>query len=122
MARILISCFGSLGDLHPYLAFGVELRRRGHQVTVATSAVYRPRVEAEGMDFHPVRPDITLHDKEMLGHVFDRRRGSERVVRFMCEAARDSYTDSLPAVEQAGLPDAGVRPGPASDLGLLERR
>ena len=34
LARILICCFGSLGDLHPYLAFGVELRERGHQVII----------------------------------------------------------------------------------------
>ena len=43
--RIVLTTFGSLGDLHPYLALGCGLAQRGHTVTVATSAGYRENVE-----------------------------------------------------------------------------
>ena len=56
-AHVVLTTFGSLGDLHPYLALGVELRRRGHRVTIATHGLYRGRAEAEGLGFAAIRPD-----------------------------------------------------------------
>ena len=44
MARILITTFGSLGDLYPYLALGRELKQRGHGTLIATSAIHRANV------------------------------------------------------------------------------
>jgi rhamnosyltransferase subunit B len=41
--RILLATIGSLGDLHPVLGIGAELRGRGHAVIVATSESYRAR-------------------------------------------------------------------------------
>jgi UDP:flavonoid glycosyltransferase YjiC (YdhE family) len=54
----LLTTLGSLGDLHPYIAVGIGLRKRGHTVTIATSEVYRAKVEGEGLQFHPLRPDL----------------------------------------------------------------
>lgn len=56
--HVVFATFGSLGDVHPFLAIGRELRRRGHRVTIATSAYHRAKVEREGCGFRPVRPDI----------------------------------------------------------------
>ena len=103
MARILFTTFGSYGDLHPYMALGIELRNRGHRVTIATSATYGPKVASEGLGFHPVRPDVSLDDRERLAYVFDARRGSERVVRLWCSVVRETYDDTLPAAGQADL-------------------
>ena len=58
MARVLLTTFGSLGDLHPYLAIALGLRARGHHPIIPTSPSYRQAVEALGLDFSPVRPDI----------------------------------------------------------------
>jgi rhamnosyltransferase subunit B len=103
VARILFTTFGSYGDVHPYIAVGLELHARGHHVVIATSPVYQAKVESEGLCFYPVRPDVTLNDPEKLGYVFDRRRGSERVLRYMAEIARESYEDTLPAAREADL-------------------
>lgn len=101
--RILLTTFGSYGDLFPYLALGSELRRRGHEVTVATSAVYQSKVEAVGLGFQSVRPDASLEDREMLAYVMDARRGSERVVRYLASVVRESYADTLEAASWADL-------------------
>lgn len=42
--RIVLTAYGSLGDLHPYLAIALGLRACGYDPVVATSAVYRERV------------------------------------------------------------------------------
>jgi len=56
--RILLSTFGSFGDIHPYLAIALELKARGHHPVVATSEVYREKLELREIAFHPVRPDM----------------------------------------------------------------
>ena len=37
MSKIVITTFGSLGDLHPYIAIALGLRERGHEVVIGTS-------------------------------------------------------------------------------------
>jgi rhamnosyltransferase subunit B len=53
MSRIILTTFGSLGDLHPYLAVGLGLRDRGHDVSIATMTYYQPNVESLGLEFQP---------------------------------------------------------------------
>ena len=81
--RIVLSTFGSLGDLYPYLAIALVLKERGHLPIIATSAAYRQTVEGFGLEFHPVRPDIP-EPSEMPGkmrRVMDQRRGTEVVLQ-----------------------------------------
>jgi UDP:flavonoid glycosyltransferase YjiC (YdhE family) len=104
VARILITTFGSYGDLFPYLAIGSELVRLGHEVTLGTSPRYREKVEAEGLRFAPIRPDVDLSDREFLKYVFDMRRGTERIIRAMAERTEEMYEDTV---------------GPASDADLI---
>ena len=103
MARILFTTFGSYGDVHPYMAVGIELRSRGHAVTIATSASYAAKIASEGLAFHPARPDLSLDNSAMVAYVMDTRRGSERVLRYMAAVVRESYDDTLPAARRADL-------------------
>jgi UDP:flavonoid glycosyltransferase YjiC (YdhE family) len=95
--RVLLTTFGSYGDLYPYIAIGIELQKMGCEARIATSAGYRSKVEAEGLGFAPVRPDISLADREMLRYLFDQRRGTERVLRAIADVVRESYEDTLTA-------------------------
>ena len=54
--RIVLTTFGSLGDLHPYMAIALELKQRDHNVAIATSEIYRDRVEAENLEFTLLDP------------------------------------------------------------------
>src|SRR5262245_16732657 len=44
--RIVLTTLGSLGDLHPFVALALGFQARGHEAVIATSATYRPKVEA----------------------------------------------------------------------------
>ena len=54
--KIILTTFGSFGDLHPYIAIGLGLRARGHEVALATSPFYREKVETEELGFSPNAP------------------------------------------------------------------
>ena len=52
MARIVLTSWGSHGDVFPYLGLALELKRRGHDPVFATSAHYGPLIEEVGIPFH----------------------------------------------------------------------
>lgn len=106
MARIVLTTFGSLGDLHPYLAVALELRRRGHRAVVATHDAYRERAEAEGPEFVPIRPSYDqFGDVDVImRQAMDARRGSEVVLnRLVLPFLRQSRDDLLVAARGADL-------------------
>src|SRR5436305_1354870 len=81
--RIVLTTFGSFGDLHPTLALALGLQARGHRAVIATSGIYREKIEAEGIAFHPVRPDLPAPEAatELLRQVIDARKGPEYLLR-----------------------------------------
>jgi len=81
--RIVFATLGSSGDLNPYLALGAELIRRGHRADIATSPVYRPRIEAAGLGFHALGPDFDalVSAPGLVDRVLDQRKGSEALIR-----------------------------------------
>lgn len=104
--RIVLTTFGSLGDLYPYLAVTRELQARGHQMVVATTRRFQEHVEAAGVGFHAVRPDgpDINSDREVMRRVMDPRRGGEYVIReVLMPALRESYADILTAARGADL-------------------
>ena len=56
--RILLTPFGSRGDVEPMLALGEGLVCRGHRVTVATDPVFAQPAADAGLDFVDVGGDI----------------------------------------------------------------
>ena len=52
MARIVLTTFGSTGDLNPFIALGLALRSQGYEVLFAVEANFEQRVAALGF---PVR-------------------------------------------------------------------
>lgn len=105
MSKILVVTHGSLGDLYPYVALALGLKRRGHDVMVGTCSCYRERIEAWGLRFRPIRPDVAwLDDAERMQFYSHPRLGLMRVGRdvFMAEL-KESYEDTLAAAEGMDL-------------------
>jgi UDP:flavonoid glycosyltransferase YjiC (YdhE family) len=63
--RIILATFGSLGDLHPFIALGLALRARGVTVVVAAAAEYQGKIERAGLAFRPVRPSFKDLEREL---------------------------------------------------------
>ncbi len=105
MSRIVITTLGSLGDLHPFIALGLELRDRAHEIIFVTVKDYQSRIEAIKFEFRSLRPDyVHMDDQAMLEMMMDLKRGPERVIRdYIFVNIRDTYTDLLNVVEDADL-------------------
>lgn len=106
--RIVLSTFGSFGDIHPYIAVALELRARGHSPVMATAEVYREKMDALGLEFRPVRPDLpSLDDTEELiklsAELIDPKGGTEKVMELFTRNPREVYEDVNAAVEDADL-------------------
>ena len=106
--RILIATIGSLGDLHPCLALGSELARRGHQVTVAASIFYQTTIEARGLCFHALPPNWDPTSRELIAQCEDLKSGVEVLFRrLILPALRGTYDSLLTAARHADLMLAG---------------
>jgi rhamnosyltransferase subunit B len=107
MARVVFTTWGSLGDLHPFLAIAIGLKRRGHAAVVATLPSWRANVERAGIEFRPIRPDVAPDapgTREIVRQIMDPRGGPEYLfTRILSPMIRETYEDTLTAVEGADL-------------------
>jgi rhamnosyltransferase subunit B len=103
--RVVLTAFGSFGDLHPYIAIALGLQERGHEAIVATSECYRQKIGALGLGFRAVRPDSDwVSDPDVMRRYMDFRNGLVRVVREKLLAVlRESYEDTAAAAVGADL-------------------
>jgi UDP:flavonoid glycosyltransferase YjiC (YdhE family) len=106
--RIVIASFGSLGDLHPFLALAVELRDRGHSVTIATAPHYADRIAGLGFTFVPFGLKVSPEDPALIQRLFQTARGPEYLFRtlFLPHLA-EMYTELDRICEGADLLVAG---------------
>jgi len=52
--RVLLTTWGSLGDLHPFLRLGEELVAQGNSVTLAAHPMWAEKCAEAGLDFLPM--------------------------------------------------------------------
>ncbi|MEN3354324.1 MAG: rhamnosyltransferase subunit [Betaproteobacteria bacterium] len=96
MKRIVFATFGSLGDLHPYIALSLQLKRRGHRPLIVTSDVHREVVESAGVEFATMRPNAEhMGDTaELARRLFHPTKGPEHLVReLVMPHVRGAYED-----------------------------
>ena len=106
--RVVITTVGSLGDLHPCLALALELGRRGHRVTIASTEYYRDKVEELGLGFHSTRPNWNPTDRELIRQCEDLKSGPEILYRkLILPELRGTYDDLLSVAASADLMIAG---------------
>ena len=104
--RIVLNTFGSFGDVHPYMALALELKKRRHDPLVATAEFYRAKIESAGIAFAPVAPNIgeLLSRPEMLEKLWHPRTGPDFLVRqYLLPALDQSFEDLIAACRGADL-------------------
>jgi UDP:flavonoid glycosyltransferase YjiC (YdhE family) len=106
--RIVMTTMGSLGDLNPYIALALEMKKRFIEPVIATSDAYRERVQSLNIEFHPIRPAMAKPDTpeyfERVNGVMDPNHGAEYLFkRLLVPAVRDTYQDLSAAIKGADL-------------------
>lgn len=87
----LCSTFGSSGDVFPLVGLGVELRRRGHQVTLATNGHFESLARRHGLDFEPLGDEAQY--QACIGHpdLWEPRRAFAHIFNTLKPALRRQY-------------------------------
>jgi rhamnosyltransferase subunit B len=102
MSHVLLTTIGSLGDLHPLIGIGLELRQRGHDVRFCTSEGYRAKLQSLGFGFDPLRPNAAPEAEGVaaqIREIFDPKKGAERLLRgWILPELRNTYADLRRAV------------------------
>jgi len=104
--RIVLATFGSLGDVHPYLALARELQKRGHNPVFATAEGYRSLIENAGLEFAAVRPDLPAPEKmrEVFAQVMHPRGGTKFLFQqLVLPELKGSYDDLTHVARDADL-------------------
>ena len=94
--NVLISNFGSFGDIIPFLDIGRALRERGHAVTFATTTDFRAPVEESGLAFRAIAPARRMAELHADPDLWDPKRG----LKLMFDLAVELSEPSLRIVEE----------------------
>ena len=108
--KIVLATFGSLGDVHPFIALGLRLRAMGYEPVVAAPARHGPKVMAEGLGFCPMRPDAADLDRVLQ---LDGHKHEFLIRRVVLSALREGYDDLRRAMRGAAAAGAKGSPKPA---------
>jgi len=104
MARVVITAWGSYGDLFPSIGVGRALADRGHDVRLAVPAYYAPLVRHERLEHHAVGPDIDPADRDIVARVMDPLRGPEVLIReWLMPKTEETFEQLLRAAHGADL-------------------
>lgn len=102
--RVVITAWGSFGDIYPYVGLGLALAGRGHRVLLAVPRYYQELVEREGLECHPVGPEIDPNDRATIARVMDPIKGSEVILReLLMPVIRPTYANLEEAARGADL-------------------
>ncbi len=105
--KIIISTFGSFGDVHPYMSLAMELQSRGHEPVLATMDYYREMILDAGLNFSPVRPNIQQpkeQEQELIEKIMDPKKGPKFLTEeVIFPRVRESYADLMEVVKGADL-------------------
>lgn len=105
MSRIVITSWGSYGDVNPYLALGAALRARAHHVVLCMPQYYESVIRAAGLDFQAGAPDADPDlDRDLVRRVTHPRHGAEVIFRdVLAPFLADSHAALTRAVHGADL-------------------
>lgn len=92
--HILIVTVGSHGDIHPFLAIGAELVKRGHRVTMVTNSYYAGQVEEAGCALVPLGERFDLSELAKNPQMMAKWTGSVNIFK-------ELIIPNAPAIVQA---------------------
>ena len=104
--RILVTTFGTRGDVQPYAALAGALKSRGHDVTLAVPEGFRDLVEVVGVRLHPAGSRMLTMLQEVMPELSG-ARDALRTLGVMKEAMREHIDEQWAAAQAAG-PDLVV--------------
>ncbi|MBN1629480.1 MAG: glycosyltransferase family 1 protein [Thermoleophilia bacterium] len=118
--RVAVVTLGSRGDVQPFVALGCGLKATGYTVTLATGRDFEPLARHAGLDFVPIRGDITAALTSAEGRNLMKSRNPFTFVRNLKKTAGELLAtmqeDIYSSITDADLAVFSYLCGPAVDV------
>src|SRR3990172_1358253 len=102
--RFALLTYGSRGDVEPFVALGLGLRRAGHIVRLAAPRPFAQLVQSGGLEFVPIESDpdqLTLALTDRAGLSWPRMIG--RMIQHVLPLAASAFRSAMEAAEGADV-------------------
>ncbi len=108
--RIIMTPFGSGGDVYPYVRVGLALQRRGHDVSMIINPYFEPLLDRAGLPSVPIGTADDYHEAIANPDMWHDRRGFHVLGDAVARWGREAF-DLIQARAEAGA-DAPVLVAP----------
>jgi sterol 3beta-glucosyltransferase len=105
--RILMTSYGTRGDIQPFIALGKALKAAGHEVSICTSEGFRSFIEGHGLHYSYMDNAVLELSQAVLGDVnaFE----TMKIAGKIATAMRHSFDDEWRAAQEF-QPDLMIHP------------
>lgn len=95
--RIALTTIGSRGDIQPYIALGLALKKSGHSVTILTHPWAEKIINSYELPYLPIGDDIDINyaAKQFVEKSSGNLKGLKHALNFIFETLRKCHADIL---------------------------
>src|SRR3990172_3185023 len=73
--KVLVTAVGTSGDINPFIAVGIALRKRGHEVVLLVNPYFEKQVRDASLEFVPLGDPIDLRQIAQMPDLMHPRKG-----------------------------------------------
>ncbi len=106
--RVLITTTGSSGDINPFVAIGLALRARGHDVLIVANPHAETKLRDAGLSFRPFGREMDIAEIVNNPDMMDARRGPTTIWRDFILPEIPSMIDATDAAIADFRPDIAL--------------
>lgn len=106
--RVLLNSIGTAGDIHPFIALGLALKARGHEVLMVANPYFAARINGAGVGFWPMGKEGEYLAFVRNADLVNVRRSVNLVIDKLIVPSFDACTDAIDNAWRAFRPDVVV--------------
>jgi sterol 3beta-glucosyltransferase len=105
--KIMMTSYGTRGDIQPFIALGQGLKAAGHEVSICAAAGFRAFIEEHGLHYSYMDNAVLDLTQRVLGDVG--KLEAMKIARQIAKAMRASFDDEWQAAQEF-QPDLMIHP------------
>lgn len=106
--RVLLNSIGTAGDIHPFIALGLALKARGHEVVLVANPYFAARINGAGVGFWPMGKEGEYLAFVRSADLVNSRRSVNLVVDKLIVPSFGACTEAIDNAWRAFRPDVVV--------------
>lgn len=106
--RVLLTSIGTAGDIHPFIAVGLALKARGHEVALLANPYFAARINGAGLGYWPLGKEADYLTFARSADLARGRRSTRLVINQLIVPAFDVLANGIDSAWRTYRPDVVV--------------